>query len=88
MAIDDAMKDVDLGKGINVPRQLQNTHFDGEDAKQKGQHYLYPHNYKNHYIKQQYLPDDLKKVKYYIPQDNKNEQSFEEYWAKIKKERK
>lgn len=88
MAIDDAMNDVDLGKGINVPRQLQNTHFDGEDTKQKGQGYLYPHNYKNHYIKQQYLPDDLKKAKYYIPQDNKNEQSFEEYWTTIKKQSK
>lgn len=86
MAIDEALNDVDLGKGLNVPRTLQNTHFDGEDARKKGQNYLYPHSFKHHYIIQQYLPDDLKKVKYYVPQDNKNEQSFEDYWSKIKKD--
>ena len=85
LAIDSAMNDIDLGKGLNTPRQLQNTHFDGADAKVKGQHYLYPHDYPNHYVKQQYLPDDLKKRKYYIPQDNKYEQSIKEYWDKIKK---
>ncbi|HHT66755.1 MAG TPA: replication-associated recombination protein A [Erysipelotrichaceae bacterium] len=85
LAIDEAMKDIDLGRGINVPRSLQNTHFDGEDATIKGQNYLYPHDYKNHYVKQQYLPDDLKNIKYYVPQDNKNEQAFKEYWKKIKK---
>ena len=88
LAIDDAMSDIDQGKGATVPRCLQNTHFDGKDAKVKGQHYLYPHDFENHYVEQQYLPDDLKKRKYYIPQDNKNEQSFKEYWDKIKKKRK
>lgn len=81
-----AKEDIDNGRGINVPRQLQNTHFDGEDAKIKGQNYLYPHDYKNHYVKQQYLPDDLKEAKYYIPQENKNEKAVEEYWRKIKNE--
>ena len=88
LAVDDAMRDIDQGKGATVPRNLQNTHFDGKDAKVKGQHYLYPHDFDNHYIEQQYLPDDLKKRKYYIPQDNKNEQSFKEYWDKIKKKHK
>ena len=87
LAIDEALKDVEQGKGINTPRQLQNTHFDGEDAKVKGQHYLYPHDYPNHYVQQQYLPDDIKKRKYYIYQDNKYEQSLKEYWDKIKKEK-
>ena len=87
LAIDEALKDVEQGKGINTPRQLQNTHFDGEDAKVKGQHYLYPHDYPNHYVKQQYLPDDIKKRKYYQYQDNKYEQSLKEYWDKIKKEK-
>ena len=85
LAIDAAMSDIDQGKGINTPRNLQNTHFDGADAKVKGQHYIYPHDYPNHYVEQQYLPDDLKKRKYYIPQDNKYEQSLKEYWDKIKK---
>ena len=87
LAIDDAMNDINQGKGNSVPRSLQNTHFDGADAKVKGQHYLYPHNYKNHYIKQQYLPSDLKKRKYYVYQDNKYEQNLKEYWDKIKEEK-
>ncbi len=88
LAVDTAMMDIDQGKGATVPRNLQNTHFDGEDAKVKGQNYIYPHDFPNHYVEQQYLPDDLKKRQYYIPQDNKNEQSFKEYWDKIKKKRK
>ena len=88
LAVDAAMNDIDQGKGATVPRNLQNTHFDGADAKVKGQNYLYPHDFENHYVEQQYLPDDLKKRKYYIPQDNKNEQSFKEYWDKVKKKRK
>ena len=85
LAIDEAMRDVEMGKGINTPRCLQNTHFDGADAKVKGQNYLYPHDYPNHYVKQQYLPDDVKKRKYYQYQENKYEQSLKEYWEKIKK---
>ena len=85
LAINDAMQDVEQGKGINTPRQLQNTHFDGADAKVKGQHYLYPHDFPNHYVKQQYLPDDVKKRKYYQYQDNKYEQNLKDYWDKIKK---
>ena len=88
LAIDSAMMDIDQGKGTTVPRNLQNTHFDGADAKIKGQHYIYPHDFENHYVEQQYLPDDLKKRKYYIPQENKNEQTFKEYWDKIKKNNK
>ncbi len=85
LAIDEALNDIAQGKGNSVPRQLQNTHFDGEDAKVKGQHYIYPHDYPNHWVEQQYLPDDLKKRKYYIYQDNKYEQNLKEYWDKIKK---
>lgn len=76
--------DIKMGKGTSVPRQLQNTHYDGEDASIKGQNYKYPHDYKNHYVKQQYLPDDLKDSVYYVPQDNKNENLTKEYWSKIK----
>ncbi len=85
LAMDAALFDIQQGKGINVPRALQNTHYDGVDAKEKGQNYKYPHDYKNHWVKQQYLPDDLKDAKYYIPQDNKFEKSLEEYWKKVKK---
>ncbi len=80
-----AQADIEKGKGVSTPRQLQNTHFDGKDAKVKGQHYKYPHDYPHHYVKQQYLPDDIKDQKYYVPQDNKNENASKEYWEKIKK---
>lgn len=80
-----AKQDIDSGKGVGVPRELQNTHYDGEDAKVKGQNYKYPHDYAHHWVKQQYLPDDVKDHKYYIPGDNKIEQAAKEYWDKIKK---
>lgn len=63
-AINAAMRDVQMGKGGAIPRQLQNMHYDGEDNKNKGQHYIYPHDYPDHYIYQQYLPDSLKNAKY------------------------
>ena len=65
---------------------LQNKHYDGADAKVKGQHYLYPHDYPNHWTAQQYLPDAIKDRQYYVPGDNKNEQAFAQYWKKIKGE--
>ncbi len=84
-AIDAALSDIRAGKVGAVPRQLQNKHFDGEDAVQKGQHYLYPHSYPHHWVKQQYLPDVVKDAVYYTPGENKSEQAFEEYWKSIKK---
>lgn len=84
-AINAAMRDVEKGIGGDVPRHLQNKHFDGEDAEVKGQNYLYPHSYPMHYVNQQYLPDNIKNKKYYSFGDNKNEQLFKEYWDKIKK---
>ena len=65
-------------------RNLQNQHFDGEDAAVKGQFYVYPHDFENHWVRQQYMPDKLKNTKYYIPGKNKNEQAFQAYWDKIK----
>lgn len=84
MAIDKAMADIKAGNVGSIPRQLQNTHYDGEDNQNKGQHYLYPHDYKNHYVNQQYLPDILKNRQYYTYGDNKNEQAFRTYWEKVK----
>lgn len=83
-AIDMALSDVKNGNIGPIPRQLQNKHFDGEDAEVKGQHYIYPHPYPNHWVKQQYLPDKIKNAKYYEFGDNKNEQAFKSYWDKIK----
>lgn len=83
-AINAAMADVERGIGGDIPRHLQNKHFDGEDAEIKGQHYLYPHSYPMHYVNQQYLPDNIKNKVYYEFGDNKTEQGFKEYWSRIK----
>lgn len=83
-AINAAMADVERGIGGDIPRRLQNKHFDSEDAEVKGQNYLYPHSYPMHYVNQQYLPDNIKNKVYYKFGDNKNEQAFKEYWSKIK----
>ena len=85
-AIFAAMDDVRKGNYGNVPRQLQNKHYDGEDAKVKGQNYLYPHVYPNHWVEQQYMPDVIKDKKYYEFGDNKTEQLTKEYWKNIKGE--
>jgi len=84
-AINAAMEDVERGIGGDIPRHLQNKHYDGEDAEIKGQHYLYPHDYPMHYVNQQYLPDNIKNKTYYKYGNNKNEQKFKEYWDAIKK---
>ena len=83
-AINAAMDDLKRGKSGPIPRQLQNKHFDGDDAEVKGQFYLYPHDYPNRWVDQQYLPDVLKNQKYYTYGDNNQEQAAREYWAKIK----
>lgn len=86
-AINSAMADVKKGNFGPVPRQLQNKHYDGEDAEIKGQHYVYPHDCQNHWTEQQYLPDKLKNAKYYEYGKNKNEQAHKDYWSKIKGEK-
>ena len=83
-AINAAMADVESGVTGDIPRALQNKHFDGEGAEERGQNYLYPHSYPMHYVNQQYLPDNIKNKKYYEFGDNKLEQISREYWEKIK----
>ncbi|MEG1614630.1 MAG: replication-associated recombination protein A, partial [Oscillospiraceae bacterium] len=84
LAFDNAMADLHKGNLGTIPRHLQNMHFDGDDNKNKGQFYNYPHDYKNHWTSQQYLPDTLKNAKYYEFGDNKTEQAAKEYWSRIK----
>lgn len=85
LAIDAATADVRAGLSGDFPRALQNVHFDGADAKVRGQHYLYPHDYPNHWVQQQYLPDTLAGRVYYEYGANKQEQAAKAYWDKIKK---
>ncbi len=85
LAADAAIADIRAGLSGDFPRALQNVHFDGADAAVRGQHYLYPHDYPNHYVRQQYLPDSLAGKVYYHYGDNRAEQAAKDYWEKIKK---
>lgn len=82
-AIGAAMSDVRAGKAGPIPRELQNVHADGAGFERE-QGYKYPHEYKNHWVKQQYLPDSLTGTKYYEYGDNKTEQAAKKYWELIK----
>ena len=73
MAIERAMADINMGKAMKIPKHIVNGSKD----------YKYPHNYKNDYVPQQYLPDDLKNAKYYLPKDN----TIENNLNKVHKER-
>lgn len=84
MAINQALRDIETIDTGSIPRQLQNMHYDGEGNTVKGQNYLYPHDFPNHYVEQQYLPDNIKDKVYYEFGNNKNEQAAKEYWDKIK----
>ena len=84
MAIDAAIADVKAGKTGPVPRELQNVHADGTGF-ERDQGYLYPHNFPNHWVRQQYLPDVIKDRTYYTYGDNKTEQAAKRYWEEIKK---
>ena len=79
------MRDVKGGKLGVIPRTLQNVHYDGSDVAKKGQFYRYPHDYPDHWLDQQYLPDALLGASYYHYGDNKNEQAFKAYWENIKR---
>ena len=83
-AIEKAWADVRAGRTGNIPRELQNVHADGTGF-ERVQGYLYPHDYPNHWVRQQYLPDALKNTKYYEFGDNKTEQAAKRYWEEIKK---
>ena len=87
-AIDAAIADLRRYGPLDFPRHLQNVHYDGEGAAVKGQHYLYPHDYPNHYVRQQYLPDEIKDHVYYEFGENKTEQAALAYRRKILEESK
>ena len=75
MALHAASEDVTAGRGVRIPVHLQSPLFKG---------YKYPHDYENHYVEQQYLPDDLLGRRYYVPGGNKTEQAAATYWNAIK----
>ena len=82
-AINSAASDVRKGLGGDFPRHLQNVHADSYTMERE-QGYLYPHDYPNHWVKQQYLPDALVGTRYYEYGQNKLEQAAKQYWDAIK----
>ncbi len=85
VGIDAAISDLRAGKTGDIPRELQNVHADSSELKRE-QNYKYPHSYPNHYVKQQYLPNELVGSRYYDFGENKVEQAARAYWDAIKKE--
>ena len=83
IALDAALEDVRNGKGGDFPRHLQNKHADTHGMERE-QGYLYPHNFPNHWVQQQYLPDDLVGTTYYEYGPNKTEQAAKADWDAIK----
>lgn len=83
-AIDAALYDVDHVNLGDIPLHLKDGHYAGAKDLGRMQDYKYPHSYPHHYVKQRYLPENLKNPKYYQHGDNKFEQSIKGYWEKIK----
>ncbi len=83
-AIDAALSDIRNGKGGEVPSHLRDAHYAGASKLGRGTTYKYPHSFENHWVKQQYLPDDIADRVYYEYGDNKVESASEKYWKEIK----
>ena len=83
IALDQALADVRKGKTGDFPRHLQNVHADSYTM-ERAQGYLYPHDYPNHWVRQQYLPNELVNVRYYEYGPNKAEQAAKQYWEAVK----
>jgi len=86
MAIWDAMEDVKNGVGGEPPVHLKDAHYAGAAKLGRGVTYQYPHDFPNHYVAQQYLPDAIRDKQYYAYGENKTEQLAKAYWDKIKGE--
>ncbi len=85
-AIDEAMQDIATQDVGEVPAHLKDAHYGGAKKLGHGLSYQYPHNFDNHYVMQDYLPEKLRGKKYYVPQNNKNEMTIKKYWNEIKKD--
>ena len=86
MAVDKAMELVKTTKTAPVPAHLQDAHYKSASKLGHGIGYKYAHDYPNHYVEQQYLPDGLTDRKFYRPSENGYEKQIREYFHKIKGE--
>ena len=83
MSIDAAFSDVEHSHTGDIPAHLKDGHYAGAKKMGLAQGYQYPHNYPNHYVAQQYLPDEIMEKSYYFPCDNKFENEIQNYAKKI-----
>ena len=84
MAVDKALSVVRESRTAPVPTYLCDAHYKGAAKLGRGLGYKYAHDYPNHYVEQQYLPDAYKDMKFYEPTENGYEQTIREYFNKIK----
>jgi putative ATPase len=80
------MKVVENERTATIPAYLQDAHYKAAEKLGHGIGYKYAHVYKNNYVKQQYLPDEIKDYVFYKPSDNGYEKNIQEYFRKIKSE--
>lgn len=85
-AIEQAMSVVKSTATEPIPTHLQDAHYKSAGKLGHGVGYKYAHNYKNHYVKQQYLPDSLQGSHFYEPTDNGYEAKIREHMNRIKRE--
>jgi len=83
-AIDAALADLSNKDSGDIPVHLKDAHYGGAKKMGRGTQYQYPHSFPDHYVKQQYLPDNIKDTVYYEYGDNKSENAAKLYWEKIK----
>lgn len=86
MAISDAMQTVRESGNLPIPAHLQDAHYKGAAKLGHGTGYKYAHNYKNNYVKQQYLPYELNGKEFYKPSGNGYENKIREHMKRIRKE--
>ncbi len=84
-AIAAATEDIRSGKSGEVPAHLKDSHYKGAKTLGRGVGYKYAHDYPNHYVDMQFLPDSVKHMKYYKYGENKMEQASKAYWDSIKR---
>ena len=83
MSIDAALSDVEHSHTGDIPPHLKDGHYAGAQKLGHARGYQYPHNFPNHYVAQQYLPDEIQDKSYYFPCDNKFENEIQNYAKKI-----
>ena len=84
VAINRALADLENMTIDDIPMHLKDAHYGGASKMGRGIEYKYPHAYENHYVKQQYLPDNIQNKVYYEYGDNKMEKTTKEYWNRVK----